>query len=431
MERLTTLHSVPEEISPHDLDQSETFMYEDVEQKCVDVGRRESYSPRSGAGSPTTYLDISANNMPRVTQMQTDIDQNTLLSWTQKHPEHWTPSEVLDWIYFIADTLQIDATTLRGEAFQNIGGPQLCSMTLEDFVRRDPQNGQCFHDMFMSIRKDAFFYKPPGDDFTNTFDHYPYHSEVKQEYEPDVDTGKLIDSCLVNDKEMSVQLGQHWYPIDVTESKEMEEILNDCSSGRMWLQERADYHGYGCSSDSESLSGSSDMDMPCLGGYDTIRRSSSIGSDVISDDDYSNMPVINQKSITKRKYTAQRRRHTSHGDSTTGEKQQNRGRKPGQLSKGNHLWEFIRDLLKDPKFNPQLLRWEEKDTGVFRFVQSEAVAQMWGRKKNNPGMTYEKLSRAMRFCRSAGYFAEVPKTGKFPKKLCFRFGPKAYGWGES
>lgn len=67
------------------------------------------------------------------------------------------------------------------------------------------------------------------------------------------------------------------------------------------------------------------------------------------------------------------------------------------VSKGNHLWEFIRDLLKDPKFNPHLLRWEEKETGVFRFVQSEAVAQMWGRKKNNPGMTYEKLSRAMRY----------------------------------
>jgi hypothetical protein len=66
------------------------------------------------------------------------------------------------------------------------------------------------------------------------------------------------------------------------------------------------------------------------------------------------------------------------------------------VSKGNHLWEFIRDLLKDPKSNPHLLRWEEQETGVFRFVQSEAVAQMWGRKKNNPGMTYEKLSRAMR-----------------------------------
>ena len=57
----------------------------------------------------------------------------------------------------------------------------------------------------------------------------------------------LIDSCLVNDKEMSVQIGPHWYPIDVTESKEMEEILNDCSAGRMWLQER-EYKGYGGSS---------------------------------------------------------------------------------------------------------------------------------------------------------------------------------------
>lgn len=65
-------------------------------------------------------------------------------------------------------------------------------------------------------------------------------------------------------------------------------------------------------------------------------------------------------------------------------------------SKGNHLWEFIRDTLKDPNFNPTLIKWEDKDEGVFRFVQSEAVAQMWGRKKNNKCMTYEKLSRAMR-----------------------------------
>ena len=92
------------------------------------------------------------------------------------------------------------------------------------------------------------------------------------------------------------------------------------------------------STDSESLSGSSDMDMPCLGGYDTIRRSSSIGSEVISDDDYSNMPVIDQKSSPKRKYTAQRRRHASHGgDATTGEKQQNRGRKPGQCKHLFHV----------------------------------------------------------------------------------------------
>lgn len=97
---------------------------------------------------------------------------------------------------------------------------------------------------------------------------------------------------------------------------------------------------------------------------------------------------------------------------------------------GNHLWEFVRDLLRDPKFNPRLLKWEDKENGVFRFVQSEQVAQLWGEKKNNPHMTYEKLSRAMRFCRKTGFFNAVPRTGKFPKKLCFMFGDKAHGWKD-
>lgn len=102
---------------------------------------------------------------------------------------------------------------------------------------------------------------------------------------------------------------------------------------------------------------------------------------------------------------------------------------PGEMrAKNNHLWEFIRDLLHDPKTNPKLLQWEDKERGVFRFVQSDKVAELWGIKKNNKDMTYEKLSRAMRFCRSAGYFATVPKNEKFPKKLCFMFGDKSHGW---
>ncbi|XP_012944484.1 putative protein TPRXL [Aplysia californica] len=99
-------------------------------------------------------------------------------------------------------------------------------------------------------------------------------------------------------------------------------------------------------------------------------------------------------------------------------------------AKNNHLWEFVRDLLHDPKTNPKLLTWEDEERGVFRFVQSDKVAELWGEKKNNKEMTYEKLSRAMRFCRSAGYFAFVPKNERFPKKLCFMFGHKAHGWKQ-
>ena len=60
------------------------------------------------------------------------------------------------------------------------------------------------------------------------------------------------------------------------------------------------------------------------------------------------------------------------------------------------LWEFIRDLLHNPKYCPSMVRWENVEEGVFRIVKSEDLARLWGQLKNNPRMTYEKLSRAMR-----------------------------------
>ena len=66
--------------------------------------------------------------------------------------------------------------------------------------------------------------------------------------------------------------------------------------------------------------------------------------------------------------------------------------------KGNgKLWEFIRDLLLNPLTNPSLIRWERREDGIFKFIQSDKVAKMWGERKQNPRMTYEKLSRAMRY----------------------------------
>ena len=61
------------------------------------------------------------------------------------------------------------------------------------------------------------------------------------------------------------------------------------------------------------------------------------------------------------------------------------------------LWEFIRDLLHKPEYCPSMVRWENVDEGVFRIVKSEDLARLWGTIKNNPRMTYEKLSRAMRY----------------------------------
>lgn len=79
------------------------------------------------------------------------------------------------------------------------------------------------------------------------------------------------------------------------------------------------------------------------------------------------------------------------------------GRPPGVKTKKEkpekktgRLWEFIRDLLLDPQHCPSVICWENHDDGVFRFVKSEKVAKIWGDRKGNEKMNYEKLSRAMR-----------------------------------
>ncbi|XP_029010296.1 ETS homologous factor isoform X3 [Betta splendens] len=104
--------------------------------------------------------------------------------------------------------------------------------------------------------------------------------------------------------------------------------------------------------------------------------------------------------------------------------------RPHQVKKhnprGTHLWEFIRDILLNPERNPGLIKWEDRTEGVFRFLKSEAVAQLWGKKKNNSSMTYEKLSRAMRYYYKRGILERVDG-----RRLVYKFGKNARGWRES
>ena len=67
------------------------------------------------------------------------------------------------------------------------------------------------------------------------------------------------------------------------------------------------------------------------------------------------------------------------------------------VSKDNHLWRFLLDLLKDHNCNPEHIRWENRAEGIFTIVNSAYVAELWGKKKKNDKMNYEKMSRAIRF----------------------------------
>merc|ERR1712066_846834 len=87
------------------------------------------------------------------------------------------------------------------------------------------------------------------------------------------------------------------------------------------------------------------------------------------------------------------------------------------------LWEFIRDLLKNDKYNPRIITWEDIDKGEFRIVDSVLVAKLWATVKKNKKMNYEKLSRAMRYYYKQNIFGIVEN-----KRLVYRFGSKAKNW---
>ncbi|VDI65845.1 ETS translocation variant 6/7 [Mytilus galloprovincialis] len=60
------------------------------------------------------------------------------------------------------------------------------------------------------------------------------------------------------------------------------------------------------------------------------------------------------------------------------------------------LWEFIHQLLQNPMFS-QLVCWESEKELIFRINNPTGLAHMWGKQKNRTNMTYEKLSRALRY----------------------------------
>jgi len=54
--------------------------------------------------------------------------------------------------------------------------------------------------------------------------------------------------------------------------------------------------------------------------------------------------------------------------------------------------------LNDPQHSGKVIKWENEEEGIFRVVQSEVAASMWGaKKKNRTKMTYEKMSRSIRY----------------------------------
>lgn len=86
------------------------------------------------------------------------------------------------------------------------------------------------------------------------------------------------------------------------------------------------------------------------------------------------------------------------------------------------ITQWIMSLLQDSEYNPRVVSWENEEDGTFRIIDTAKYAKIWGERKRNPSMNYEKLSRAMRYYYKNGELIAVDR------RTTYQFGPKSEFW---
>ncbi|XP_078719889.1 transcription factor ETV6-like isoform X1 [Lampetra fluviatilis] len=87
----------------------------------------------------------------------------------------------------------------------------------------------------------------------------------------------------------------------------------------------------------------------------------------------------------------------------------------GRIADCRLLWDYVYHLLSDYRYE-SYIRWEDRELRVFRIVEPNGLAKLWGMHKNRVNMTYEKMSRALRHYYKLNIIKKEPG-----QKMLFRF----------
>ncbi|KAL4224608.1 hypothetical protein ACF0H5_015306 [Mactra antiquata] len=371
----------------------EVQKYSDLIQLPDMASRYPSIASTSDQVEPVNYSQDKLQNISVDTSQYYDENSNDgsaseFMSWTTLHPENWSGAEVLDWLYYSAEKHGVDCSLLRGEAFRTVTGEMLCNMNSQGFRNLDPFYGDFFYKLFRQLLNGLQFTLVAESSFSD-------QSSLDQSF-------SYIES----------QSGCY----------SMATSPSDVSSGQTSNHTSPNIYQHGA----ERLGpydflyaqapGTSSHHIESVNQMQTTDKAYTMG--VHSMPYTYNYPTQRDSTHPKHGYktAAARERYNTNGTPrrrpgrpriktipTDEELQAQREKK----LKSQHLWEFIYDMLNNPMYNPAILKWENQSEGVFRFIQSETVAQLWGTLKSNDNMTYEKLSRAMRHYYKRGILERV------------------------
>ena len=359
--------------------------------------------------------------------------------WQDQPPCNWTPDQVYAWLHQCMFELDRDYSDID-LANYNLTGRQLCQMTSEDFYRSAPKTGGILYNKLQSRLHNGAYTQPiifsedPSDDDES--------SDLLLDVQDD-NAFNLFGSMEQCEEILDLILGKDVQPMDnnppspvsTTSSSNYSESdfsslppsPPDAFSRFAMIENGVPNRQRNNSAGEESSEDDGDVFS------DTKSESSTDGMLIDKKVDFTpkcrggkNLQMLQKKLKVKRPRGRPRKLVKLEPSSDEDDDDLMCGRRKGEGMKGNHLWEFIRDLLKSPTFNPDYIKWEDAKNGVFRIVHSEAVAKAWGKKKNNPRMTYEKLSRAMRYYYKRDILERVDG-----RRLVYKFGKKAYGWQEA
>ncbi|XP_075235117.1 uncharacterized protein LOC142332547 [Lycorma delicatula] len=345
-------------------------------------------------------------------------------AWKGIHITEWTSSDVLYWISEEARNNNIFLFDSYLPNFCELEGGDLMNLTIEDFMGRTPKDRAFAQKLYMALQRIK-----NGQNISKHSDRRP----ETDSNENDLHLLTSIQSFTINDREdrnhdknnregydlMNVgytgdDIVLSPYDLCMDIRPDRDSGVDSCSDSEQSFGGEHNYKSLEdlCSMQNDDKSGREHLNL------DFSNRTTKLEFRNIGETD----DRRSDSSIEEQNVKIEEELSNPPAKKRPGRPKGIRKKKPEKVGR---LWEFLRDLLQNPEYNPSIICWDDYDIGTFRFVRSDKVAALWGSKKDNPRMTFDKFSRAMRYYYKPKIFTAVHK------RLIYQFGENATKWRTS